>query len=146
MRDLRSRYVGHPNAQRPPFVLKGDNLDAMTFWHGKLMNEWANQWVRYWTRGKGNFVTTAMEDTGICTALTLLAQAQKVDLDRVLVLRTASNYSMQFPGISAAENLQREAGDEFTANRPALESAWRVGSRVVEEIVHNWDRLKHQVP
>ena len=53
-----------PNAQKPPFVLKGDNLAAMTFWHGKLLNEWAERWVSYWTDGKGNFVTSAMEDTG----------------------------------------------------------------------------------
>ena len=41
----RGRYKGYPNAQKPPFVLKGDNLASMTFWHGKLLNEWANHWV-----------------------------------------------------------------------------------------------------
>ena len=29
----RARYKGFPMAQRPPFVLKGDQLAAMTFWH-----------------------------------------------------------------------------------------------------------------
>ncbi|HEX7157593.1 MAG TPA: purine nucleoside permease, partial [Edaphobacter sp.] len=28
-------------AHRPPFVLRGDELSAMTFWHGKLLNQWA---------------------------------------------------------------------------------------------------------
>ncbi len=31
-------YAGYPNAQRPPFVLKGGHIAAMTFWHGALMN------------------------------------------------------------------------------------------------------------
>ena len=95
----------------PPFVLKGDQLAAMTYWHGEKLNRWANQWTKYWTGGKGNFVTSAMEDTGTLQSLSFLAQDGRVDLDRVLVLRTASNYVMQYPGITAAEKPQRrEAG------------------------------------
>src|SRR5579863_175684 len=29
----RALYVGYPAAQRPPLVLKGDNVAAMDFWH-----------------------------------------------------------------------------------------------------------------
>src|SRR5712664_3307947 len=86
MRKRREQYES-PNARRPPFVLKGDTLSSMTFWHGKLLNEWANDWVNYHTGGKGNYVTTAMEDTGTLQALTFLGQAGRVDRDRVLVLR-----------------------------------------------------------
>jgi len=35
---------------------------------------------------------SAMEDTGTMQALTFLSQASRVDLQRVLVLRTVSNY------------------------------------------------------
>ncbi len=53
LRALRERYVDHPAAQRPPFVLKGDNLASMTFWHGRLLNQWANDWIAYWTGRAG---------------------------------------------------------------------------------------------
>src|SRR5262249_20201762 len=43
MRQERERYDA-PNARRPPFVLKGDTLSSSTFWHGKLLNEWAIEW------------------------------------------------------------------------------------------------------
>ena len=66
----RAAYVGFPQALKPPFVRKGDGLDAATFWHGALLNRWANEWVAYWTHGSGNFVTSAMEDTGVLTSLT----------------------------------------------------------------------------
>ncbi|MEO8052595.1 MAG: purine nucleoside permease, partial [Acidobacteriota bacterium] len=56
MQKERALYPS-PNAQRPPFVLKGDTLSSSTFWHGKLMNQWANDWVRYHTGGQGNYVT-----------------------------------------------------------------------------------------
>lgn len=141
----RARYQGYPNAQKPPFVLKGDDLAAMTFWHGKLLNDWANQWVRYWTHGEGNFVMTAMEDSGTLVALNYLHPTGRVSKDRVMVLRTGSNYSMPPPGVSAAENLRKE-NEGYSALQPAVEAAYRVGSVIVEEIVKNWTRYRTHIP
>ena len=64
VRKERVLYTEHPKAQGKPIVLKGDHIAALTFWHGKLLNDWANRLVSYWTDGKGNMVTSAMEDTG----------------------------------------------------------------------------------
>ena len=145
-KQLRERYVNYPVAQRPPFVLKGDQLAAMTFWHGKLMNDWANNWVSYWTEGQGNFVTSAMEETGTMQSLTFLDNAGKVDIDRVLVLRTASNFTMQHEGISAQESLSGEKKGGYSAYIPSLENAYRVGSAVVEEITGNWKTYQDSIP
>ena len=146
--NLRALYKNYPNAQKPPFVLKGDQMAAMTYWHGELLNDWANDWTEYWTEGEGNFVTSAMEETGTLQSLTFLAQADKVDLNRVMVLRTASNYTMQYEGITAAESLSGEKlkGKGYTAFIPALEAAYVVGSTVVNEIVENWDTYKTDLP
>ena len=141
----RARYRGYPNAQRPPFVLKGDNLAAMTFWHGKLLNDWANHWVSYWTHGQGNFVTTAMEDSGTLVALNYLHTAGKVDSERVLVLRTASNYSMPPPGVTAAENLQKENAG-YSGLEASVEAAYRVGSAVVTELLGKWPLYREHLP
>ena len=64
MQAARARFQGFPNAFRPPFITKGDDLSASTFWHGALMDTWANDWVRYYTRGAGNYMVCGMEDTG----------------------------------------------------------------------------------
>jgi len=141
----RARYKGYPNAQKPPFVLKGDNLASMTFWHGKLLNEWANRWVSYWTHGKGNFVTTAMEDSGTLVALGYLNTAGKADKDRVLVLRTASNYSMPPPGVTAAQNMQKE-NEGYSGLGASVESAYRVGSTVLEELLRKWPTYRDHLP
>jgi purine nucleoside permease len=145
MRKRREQY-DFPNARRPPFVLKGDTLSSMTFWHGKLLNQWANDWVKYHTDGKGNYTTTAMEDSGTLQALTFLDKARLANRDRVLVLRTASNYDQQRPGISAAESLAETKIGQYGAYLPALESAWRVGRVVVEEIAGHWKRYEHHAP
>ncbi|MDB6011849.1 MAG: purine nucleoside permease [Gammaproteobacteria bacterium] len=141
----RARYKGYPNAQKPPFVLKGDDLSSMTFWHGKLLNEWANRWVSYWTHGSGNYVMTAMEDTGTLLALTYLKKAGKVDDQRVLVLRTGSNYSMPPPGVSAAANMQKENAG-YSALGPSVEAAYKVGSTVVMELLSKWPVYRDHPP
>ena len=146
MKILRKKYVGYPNAQKPPFVLKGDHLAAMTFWHGELMNNWANDWVDYWTEGEGEFVTSAMEETGTLQSLTFLENAGKVDAQRVLVLRTASNFSMPPPGVNPAVNLSGEKKRGYSAFIPSLEAAYDVGSKAIREIIANWDVYRTELP
>jgi purine nucleoside permease len=145
LQKLRAPYAGFPNAQKPPAVMKGDSLSAMTFWHGRLLNQWAEEWVKYWTDGKGVFATTAMEDTGTLGSLALLAKAGKIDGKRVLVLRTASNFSMQHEGQTAAASLAGEKGG-YSAYHPALDAAYAVGSAVVNELVDHWDRYAGTMP
>ena len=142
MKTSRARYTDTPNAQKPPFVLKGDNIAGGTFWHGKLLDQRANDWVKYWTGGKGNYVTTAMEDSGLCQAMTNLTKAGKVDFNRLMVLRTASNFDSPPPGRTAAENLAEENSGVYSAFLPSLESAYLVGSKVVDEIAGHWDKYE----
>ena len=145
LHETRVRYTGHPNARRSPFVLKGDNLAAMTFWHGAILNDWANDWVDYWSEGDGEFVTSAMEDTGTMQALTWLTRAGRADRDRLLVLRTASNYTMPPPGIDAATNLLAE-NEGYAGLKASLESAFLLGSKVVDTLLANWDIYRGRTP
>jgi purine nucleoside permease len=145
MQKDRAAYAS-ANARRPPFVLKGDTISSSTFFSGVKMSEWANQWVKYHTGGQGNYVTTGMEDTGTLSSLEMLAKAGRVDWNRILVLRTASDFDQPPPGMSAAENLARNTGRKYVGYLPALESAWRVGNTVVQEITTHWNRYKSEKP
>ena len=145
LKHTRELYTEHPNAQRPPFVLKGDNLAALTFWHGEILNNWANDWVDYWSNGEGNFVSSAMEETGTMQSMEYLDSIGKVDRDRVMVLRTASNYTMPPPGVTAAENLLAE-NEGYAGLDAALESAYILGSIIVDDILDNWDIRATSIP
>ncbi|MFL6619288.1 MAG: purine nucleoside permease [Povalibacter sp.] len=145
LQETRAQFTGYPNAQKPPFVLKGDNLAGMTFWHGKLLNEWADHWVSYWTEGKGNFVTSAMEDTGSFQSMTYLHPTGKVNKNRMMVLRTASNYTMPPPGMTAAEHLLKE-NEGYAGLGASIEAAYVVGSTVVNEIVSKWSVYRDHTP
>lgn len=144
--EAREKYVNYPNARKKPFVLKGDQLAGQTFWHGKYLNDWANDWVKYWSKGKGEFVTSAMEDTGSYQSLIYLDAIEKVDINRLMVLRTASNYTLQPEGKTAAENLLADKNQGYAGLEAALESGYIVGSAVVNEILDNWSTYKDSVP
>jgi purine nucleoside permease len=146
LRKARARFPGFPNALKPPFVTRGDTLSASTFWHGSKMEDWANAWTSYYTGGKGNYMVAAMEDSGTLQALTFLSQAGRIDLQRILVLRTVSNYDREPPGMSAADSLKEMVSGNYSAYLPALESAQIVGDKVVRDIVEHWPERRSSIP
>jgi purine nucleoside permease len=146
LRKSRSRFAGFPNAQKPPFVTRGDDLSASTFWHGSKMDEWANAWTRYYTGGKGNYMVAAMEDSGTAQALTFLSGAGRIDLQRVLALRTVSNYDREAPDVQVSESLQEMVSGNYSAYTPALEAAEIVGDKVVRDLVEHWAERESTIP
>lgn len=139
----RAQFIGFPNAQKPPFVLIGSNLSDSTFWHGVKMTEFGNDWTDFWTEGRGNFTT---KDSGTLQSLTNLDNAGKVDFDRVMILRTASNYTMPSPDMTAPQSLARERGASLSAYKESIEAAFLVGNTVVQEILGNWDKFEQTIP
>jgi purine nucleoside permease len=145
LKEARSHFDGEA-AQKPPFVTMGDEISSSTYWHGKLADAWATEWVRYFTGGKGEFLTTAMEDTGTLESLRYLAHAGRVDWRRVLVLRTVSNYDRQPRELNAAESLAQQRVGTYSAYLPSLEAAYRVGHVVVSELMAHWSRYEEDSP
>jgi purine nucleoside permease len=144
LQQIRAKFDGAA-ANRPPFVTLGDELSSSTYWHGKLFDAWAAEWVRYFTGGAGEFATTAMEDTGTLQSLQFLANAGRVDWRRVMVLRTVSNYDRQPRGMTAAESLDQQRAGTTGAFLPSLESAYRVGHGVVDELLAHWPQYERTV-
>jgi purine nucleoside permease len=142
MRDTRSLYGGYPDAQRPPFVLFGETFGCCRYWHGGAMTHWASDWTRLWTDGKGQFAMSDMEDQGIAAALSRLSKMGRVDFQRVMFLRTASNYCMQAPN----QDVNKSLHAEYAGYLPSLEAAYRVGSRVTHELAANWPAYREQPP
>jgi purine nucleoside permease len=147
---IRAPYADQPEAMRPPHVMKGDEVSANNWWLGVKMNKTAEDWMRYWTGGKGVSVTTAMEDCGIIHALQMLSQANRVDAKRILVLRGASNYSAPHAGQTAAALLASESSSDsathLSAFIPSLEATYRAGSPVVQALLSNWKQYASQLP
>jgi purine nucleoside permease len=139
---FRAGFTTYPNAMRPPFVLMGDSFASDYFWHGRIMTQFARDWVRLYSGGKGTFAMTNMEDSGFLAALERLNSMHRVDLKRVLVLRTASNFSEPRPGDSPTDSVT----DAHIGTRLAVESAWLVGSTVLHNLLTQWDQDYSHIP
>lgn len=143
LEEYREQYEGYPNAVKPPFVLKGDSFGAGTFWYGDILTKWAEDWTQMYTDGKGNFVMANMEDNGTARALTHLSKAGKADYNRLLILRTASNYSTAPPSKEAKESFDVPL---ILNGMPSIETAYLLGSKVAHEIIDNWDKYEDNIP
>ena len=141
LQGLRAPYAGDPEGQRPPFVLRGDALGTVRFWHGAKRTQWAQDWVKLWTDGAGTFTMTDCEDQGILDVLDAHAASGRIDRRRVLVLRTASNYSRAPQGQTSLPHVFH--GDGLKAG---FDATFRVGGVVVRELTVHWDRYASDIP
>ncbi len=94
----------------------------------------------------GNFVVSAMEDSGTLRAPAFLCHAGRVNLARVLVLRTVSNYDQQPTGLTPAQSLVAQRSGLFGALLPALESDYAVGHIVIDTITDHWSCYRDHIP
>lgn len=146
MADYRARFVDYPITMRPPFVSKGDNLSASIYWQGKLLTNWAERWTNLWTNNQGHFATTACEDAGMMQSLTFLAKGNRVDLSRVMDLRTISDICLQPPGMTAAQSLSFGQEQPYIATPECFDAAYNVGSKVVHELTARWSSYRDHLP
>jgi len=130
----RALFSPAETAHRPPAILRGDELASSTFWHGRLLGERASRWVQYQSSNRATYAITTMEDAGILHSLQLLANADKVDWNRVLIVRAAANFDRPRNGLAAAQSLAETRVATDSAYLPALENAWRAGHRIIQTL------------
>ena len=137
-----ARYPAGLPARAAPTVVQCDSLAASTYWHGARLSDWAGWWTARLTGGRGRYCMSNMEDSGVLTALSRLADAGRADLARVMVLRTASNFDQPYPGQSAQASIRADSG----GFGPSIENAYRAGSAVTRYILRNWSSWQNGVP
>lgn len=140
-RSYRALYRRAP-ASEPPRVIQCDTLGGDTWWHGNRLGEHARAWAKLMSDGRARYCTTQQEDNATYNALARAAAAGRVDLKRLAVLRTASNFDRPHPGQSALASLTADSGGFV----PATHNLYRVGSLLVRDIVDHWAQWREAVP
>jgi purine nucleoside permease len=135
MQRQRAAYAGFDAALRPASVMVGGELSTERFWVGEKMDDWANHWMSYMTDGCAVLIATSQNDIGSLVALESLRQAGKADPDRVLLLRTASNFDRPPPQVDLADFLGAEQHGSYTGFDAAIEALYQVGSPVVHRLL-----------
>jgi purine nucleoside permease len=129
----RAKYA-EPAATAPPQVSICDTISSDTWWHGARLGATMEAYARLVTDGAANPCTTQQEDNATLTALKRGAEANRLDFNRVAILRTASNFDREAPGQTAAESLSARSGGYL----PSVANAHRVGARLAHAIVDDW--------
>lgn len=141
-RAYRANYPSAP-ANQPPTVVQCDTAAGNTYWHGAKLGEREAAWVKLLTDGQGTYCTTQQEDNATFEALTRGAKTGLLDLQRVAVLRTASNFDRPYPGQTPYDSLVGSNSGGFV---PSLNNLYLAGGPLVNEIVTRWSVWKHGVP
>jgi purine nucleoside permease len=140
----RKFYPGSP-ANRPPGVTQCDTASGDTWWGGRRLGERATRWTRLLTDGHGQYCTSQQEDNATLLALTRGAHSGLVDIHRVAVLRTGSDFDRPYPGQSAFDSLvaqQSVAGAIHTSTANLVHA----GMPLVSDIVEHWQQWQVGVP
>ncbi len=143
LKTARAPFSSFPNGSKPPLVLTGDEISAQAYWHGAMLTKRYAKLTTDYSGGKSRFIMTAMEDTGVANALRRLTAVGKADYDRLVVLRTASNYSQQAPGESPVDSMNRPYAGVGDA---AAYAAHVVAGKVVNELSGNWAVYRDKIP
>ena len=144
IRAYRQHYPRAP-ANQPPTVIQCDTLSGDTWWSGRRLGDHARRWTGLLTDGKGVYCTTQQEDNATLNALTRGSRSGLIDLRRVAVLRTGSDFDRPYPhqGVLESMQAQRAMG---SAVRISADNLVRAGMPLVEAIVRDWNLWQDGVP
>jgi purine nucleoside permease len=144
LRDYRRHYPAAA-ARAPPKVIQCDTASGDTWWSGNYLGEHARRWTGLLTDGQGIYCSTQQEDNATLNALTRGAQSGLLDLRRVAVLRTGSDFDRPYPHQSAFESThaQRALKGAF---RTSADNLVLAGMPLVQAIVTHWDQWQDGVP
>ena len=129
-------------AKAAPAVGICDTVSADQWWHGVELSATMNGWAKLLTDGAADYCTTQQEDNATLTALARGAAMGRVDMDRVAILRTASNFDQPYPGQAPQDSLQANSG----GFGPSLTNAYRVGKAFTDAVLGDWENWSEGVP
>jgi len=126
-------------------VIQCDTLSSDTWWSGAILSEHARRWTRLLTDGKGEYCTTQQEDNAVMAALTRGSEAGLVDLKRVAVLRSGSDFDQPYPKQTVLASMQAQRTLPGAVSVSA-DNLVRAGMPLVDTIVKGWDEWQQGVP
>ncbi|KAI8657278.1 hypothetical protein NCS57_01105800 [Fusarium keratoplasticum] len=139
-RQYRSLYVrmgeSYMAASQPPSVVRCDTATSDVYYSGSRLSEAFENTTSVWTNGTGIYCMSAQEDNALLEVLVRAAIEKLVDFERVIVLRSGSNFDRAPLNRSDLEHLTDSQQNGFSI---AIDNIYNVGVKIVEGIVENWD-------
>lgn len=125
-------------AQGLPKVVKCDSLTSDNYFTGNVLNDYFANFTLLMTNGSATYCSTAQEDNATLEVMTRLAKHGLVDYDRIMIMRTISDFSRPPPSMSAYEYFFNRSDGGISAS---LENLVIAGTPIIHDIVQNWDKI-----
>jgi purine nucleoside permease len=139
----RAHYPSAP-ANQPPVVTQCDVASGDTWIAGTALTQRARDWTKLLTQGAATFCASAQEDNATLEVLTRGAAAGLVDMHRVALLRSASDFSAPYPGQTDAAGLLGSLNTGGLAI--ATSNLAHAAQPVIAAIVSGWSQWRSGVP
>ncbi len=144
VRAYRRHYPAEP-ANQPPKVVICDTATSDTWWVGERLSDHARHWTELLTQGAGDYCTTQQEDNATLTALARAALSALMDLRRVAILRSGSDFDRPYPQQKVLDGLRSQLKIKGTI-RISTHNLVDAGMPLVDDIVQHWEQWKNGVP
>jgi len=141
--ERKSKYI-QPTANHSPTVEKCSMAGGNIFWHGKMLSDWASWWMDRWTEGKSPYCITSVEEPGIAAAIHQLGEIERLDPQRLMVIRVGSNFDQQHPDQTAQESLSLALQD--VDHVVGMHNLHLVGWTALNQIFLNWSQWEKSIP
>ena len=124
-------------------MLTLDTATSDVYWFQQGYESFAVNETLLFTNGTGHYCTTQQEDNASLNALTRASTTGLVDYNRVLVVRTASDFDKSPPSLAFEDFIASDQGGAFDVSLQALVLA---GAPFVNAVTGNWSSWAAGVP
>lgn len=127
-------------ARSLPTIVKCDALTSDNYFTGNVLSDYFSFYASLMTNGSATYCSTAQEDNASLEAFTRLHKHGLADYNRVMVMRSISDFSRPPPSKAndtvAWFNDPQDGGSTVAFNNLPI-----AGMPIVRDIVQNWDEV-----
>lgn len=137
--EFRALYEVEP-AISPPTVVGCDVLTSDNYFTGNVLNDYFANLTKLMTNGSATYCSTAQEDNASLEVFTRMQKYGLVDYERIVVLRTISNFSRPPP--SMANNTVKFFTDTDKGGiGHSLANLVNAGFPFIHDVLTNWENV-----
>ncbi|EPY52035.1 purine nucleoside transporter [Schizosaccharomyces cryophilus OY26] len=132
--DYRKHYQ-QAAAQRAPFIVQCDTATSDNYWAGNYMGDFASNITNVLTNYTGHYCSSQQEDNASLTAIKRAASQGLVNFNRIILMRSGSDFDRGSDSVSSLDNLIKDDGHVLPL---AAANLYHAGKPLVDHIVNNW--------
>lgn len=124
-------------ARGRPAVVKCDVATSDVYFSGKTLGDYFSKYVLLMTNGSATYCSSAQEDNASLEAFTRLDKHGLVDFDRVVVMRTISDFTRPPPSF-ANRTVEYMRSYDVGGIGASIDNLVQAGMPFVQDVLSNW--------